>query len=60
MATKTTYDPKYFAFEIVHPNAVADTLNKKYLSGWRVVHMVPHPDGRVMLLLQNSGHAQNN
>jgi hypothetical protein len=61
MTARTSYDPKYFAFEMVGISGVADLLNTKYVSGWRVIHMVAHPDGNhAMILLQDSGHAQNN
>ena len=52
MSTRTSYDPKPYAFEIVGVAGVAETLNSKYAAGWRVIQMVANPDGiRVMILL---------
>ena len=61
MASRTSYSPKYFASEIVGIGGIAEILNEKYPTGWKVIHMVAHPDGhRVILLLEDSGHAQSN
>jgi hypothetical protein len=60
MPSRSPYDPKYFAFEIVGVSGVAEILNTKYPTGWRVIQMVAHPDGRVMLLLEDSAHSKSN
>lgn len=60
MPVRTSYDPKPYAFEIVGVSGVADAINSKYASGWRVIQMAAHPDGRVMILLEQTEHAKTN
>lgn len=58
MASRSPINP--YAVEILETVLVEDTLNQKYAIGWKVIQMVAQPDGRVMLLLEDSSHASAN
>jgi hypothetical protein len=61
MCPISTYSPRPYAFEVIGMAGVADTLNEKYPTGWRVIQIVPNPDGaRLMILLEQTDNAKAN